>query len=72
MKTQSRFATIVLSIATFALVACSKPAPPPPPAPVAATPNADSIRRVREGQVRADSASRADAMRRANEVRGIG
>jgi peptidoglycan-associated lipoprotein len=58
-----------LRIAPFALVACSKPAPPPPPAPVAATPNADSIRRVREGQVRADSASRADAMRRANEQR---
>lgn len=69
MNTQRRFATIMLSIATSILAACSKPAPPPPPAPSATTPNADSIRRVREARVRADSVARADAMRRAADQR---
>jgi peptidoglycan-associated lipoprotein len=62
---QRRMAVITLSIAVSIAAACSKPAPPPPPAPVvAAGPNQDSIRLVRERQMRDDSIARAESMRR--------
>ena len=62
---QRRMAVITLSIAVSIAAACSKPAPPPPPAPVVpAGPNQDSIRLVRERQMRDDSIARAESMRR--------
>jgi peptidoglycan-associated lipoprotein len=59
-------AVITLSIAVSIAAACSKPAPPPPPAPVVTPPalNQDSIRLVRERQMRDDSIARAESMLR--------
>lgn len=65
MTYQRRMAVITLSIAVSIAAACSKPAPPPPPAPVVTPqPNQDSIRMVRERQMRDDSIARAESMRR--------
>lgn len=63
---QRRMAVITLSIAVSIAAACSKPAPPPPPAPVVTPPalNQDSIRLVRERQMRDDSIARAESMLR--------
>jgi peptidoglycan-associated lipoprotein len=63
---QRRMAVITLSIAVSIAAACSKPAPPPPPAPVVTPPalNQDSIRLVRDRQMRDDSIARAESMLR--------
>jgi peptidoglycan-associated lipoprotein len=59
-----RVTTITLSVAVAVAAACSKPAPPPPPAPVPAPVNQDSIDMARRRQMSADSAARAESMRR--------
>jgi peptidoglycan-associated lipoprotein len=61
---QRRVTMITLSVAVAVAAACSKPAPPPPPAPVPAPVNQDSIDMARRRQMSADSAARAESMRR--------
>jgi peptidoglycan-associated lipoprotein len=62
---QRRVTMITLSVAVAVAAACSKPAPPPPPAPAPApTVNQDSIDMARRRQMSADSAARAESMRR--------
>jgi peptidoglycan-associated lipoprotein len=61
---QRHVTLLTLGVAVAVAAACSKPAPPPPPAPVPAPVNQDSIDMARRRQMSADSAARAESMRR--------